>query len=190
MRKIISSILFFTLCIIASAVAQNSTTIGGLVQDNNNKPLQSITISLLKANDSSLVKTAVTDAVGKYEVSTTKNDIFILQFSAIGFKTIYSKKINADIEKNILVPTIVLEAYVSNLKEVVVTSKKPLIEVKADKTVFNVEASINATGSDALELLKKSPGVQVDNNENISMKGKTGVRVYVDGKMMQLETKD
>ena len=65
-----------------------------------------------------------------------------------------------------------------------------MIEVKADKTVFNVEASINAQGSNALELLQKSPGVQVDNNDNISMKGKTGVRVYIDGKMQQLDTKD
>jgi outer membrane receptor protein involved in Fe transport len=53
-----------------------------------------------------------------------------------------------------------------------------------------VEASINATGSNALELLQKSPGVQVDNNDNISMKGKTGVRIYIDGKMTQLDTKD
>ena len=70
------------------------------------------------------------------------------------------------------------------------TNKKPLIEVKADKTIFNVEASINATGSNALELLQKSPGMQVDNNENISMKGKTGVKVYIDGKMIQLNNKD
>ena len=65
-----------------------------------------------------------------------------------------------------------------------------MIEVKADKTIFNVEASINATGSNALELLQKSPGIQVDTNENISMKGKTGVRIYIDGKMTQLDTKD
>lgn len=64
-----------------------------------------------------------------------------------------------------------------------------MIEVRADKTVFNVEASINVTGSNALELFQKGPGVQVDNNDNISMKGKSGVKVYVDGKMMQLDTK-
>ena len=65
-----------------------------------------------------------------------------------------------------------------------------MVEIKADKTVFNVENSINATGSNALELLQKSPGIQVDNNDNITMKGKTGVKVYVDGKMTQLNVKD
>ena len=190
MKKIIISTLFFTLCIIATAFTQNNTTIIGTVQDKNNKPLQSVTVSLLKASDSSLVKTAVTDNYGKYEISILKKETYLLQFTAIGYNTFYSNKIDATNEKNIAVATTVLEATIGNLKEVVITSKKPLIEVKADKTVFNVEASINATGSDALELLKKSPGVQVDNNENISMKGKTGVRIYVDGKMMQLETKD
>lgn len=84
----------------------------------------------------------------------------------------------------------VLQPGSGKLQDVTVVTKKPMIEVRADKTVFNVEASINATGSNALELFQKSPGVQVDNNDNISMKGKSGVKVYVDGKMMQLDTKD
>jgi len=65
-----------------------------------------------------------------------------------------------------------------------------MIEIKADKTVFNVENSITATGSNALEILQKSPGVQVDNNDNISMQGKTGIKIYVDGKMVQLDNKN
>jgi hypothetical protein len=84
----------------------------------------------------------------------------------------------------------VLAVAAKNLQGVTVTAKRPMIEVKADKTVFNVEGSINASGSNALELLQKSPGVMVDNNENISMKGKTGVKIYVDGKMMQLDSKN
>jgi iron complex outermembrane receptor protein len=79
---------------------------------------------------------------------------------------------------------------VKKLQDVTVTSRKPMIEIKADKTIFNVENSINATGSNALELLQKSPGIQVDNNDKYSMKGKTGVKIYVDGKMMQLDSKD
>jgi hypothetical protein len=76
------------------------------------------------------------------------------------------------------------------LKTVTVSSKKPLIEVKADKIIINVEGSINSTGSTAMELLQKSPGVTVDNNDNISMKGKTGVKIYVDGRMTQLDSKE
>ena len=85
---------------------------------------------------------------------------------------------------------VLMQQVANKLQAVTVAAKKPLIEVKADKTVFNVEASINATGSNAYELLQKSPGVTIDNNDNISMKGKNGVRVYVDGKMTQLDNKD
>ncbi|MFM9577824.1 hypothetical protein, partial [Streptomyces turgidiscabies] len=74
--------------------------------------------------------------------------------------------------------------------DVTVVSKKPMIEVKADKIVFNVENSITATGSNVLELLQKSPGIQVDNNDNISMKGKTGTKIYIDGKLVQLDSKN
>ena len=61
-----------------------------------------------------------------------------------------------------------------------------MIEVRADKTVFNVENSINATGSNAFELLQKSPGVSVDKDDNISMQGKNGVKIYIDGKPTQM----
>ena len=52
----------------------------------------------------------------------------------------------------------------------------------SDKTVFNVENSINSTGSTAYELLQKAPGVVVDNNDNIMLKGRGGVLVQIDGK--------
>jgi iron complex outermembrane recepter protein len=188
MRKTIIAMLLGSVAISAQVNAQ--TIISGSVTDSKNNPLKAITIGLLNAKDSTLVKAAVTDATGKYDIATNKGGAYLLKLSAIGYETKYSKNytlidgqtINAD-------PSSLAEAPKS-LQGVTVASKKPMIEVKADKTVFNVEQSINAQGSDALELLRKSPGVQVDNNDNISMKGKTGVRVYVDGKMMQLDTKD
>ena len=67
--------------------------------------------------------------------------------------------------QNVAVKTVALSPAVLKLQDVTITAKKPMIEVKADKTIFNVEASINATGSNALELLQKSPGIQVDTNE-------------------------
>ncbi len=74
----------------------------------------------------------------------------------------------------------------TSLATVTVQAKKPMIEVKADKTVFNVENSINATGSNAFELLQKSPGVTTDKDDNISMQGKNGVKIYIDGKPTQM----
>src|SRR5206468_2729461 len=76
------------------------------------------------------------------------------------------------------------------LKAVTVTTTKPMVEVKADKTILNVEGTINATGNDALELLRKSPGVTVDKDDNISLSGKNGVQVYIDGKPTPLTGTD
>jgi iron complex outermembrane receptor protein len=189
MKKITSAIIML-LSFATAAMAQTKNSISGTVKDNNGKPVQSVTVSLLKSADSSLVKMAVTDAEGKFEINGGKAGIYLLNYSIFGFDKQYSVPFVLSETESYNANLVSLKPVSSNLKEVTVVSKKPMIEVKADKTVFNVENSINATGSNALELLQKSPGMQVDNNDNISMKGKTGVKVYVDGKMMQLDTKD
>jgi iron complex outermembrane recepter protein len=190
MRKKIFGALFCTLLLSMQSMAQAAGKIRGIVTDSKNKGLASVTVSLLQAKDSGMVKADASNAEGKFEIPVLKSGDYLLSFTAVGFEKKYSAVYTLTEGQNITAATEVLTAASAKLQGVTVTSKKPMIEVKADKTVFNVEASINATGSNALELLQKSPGIQVDNNDNISMKGKTGVRVYVDGKMMQLDTKD
>jgi iron complex outermembrane receptor protein len=184
---LLTSILFL---LTTGAMSQSNGKITGIVTDQHKKGLASTTVSLLHVKDSGLVKAAITDGGGKFEILVSKSGSFLLSYSLVGFEKSYSAVFSVKDGQTVNVDPVALSPQVSKLQGVTVTSKKPMIEVKADKTVFNVEASINATGSNALELLQKSPGIQVDNNDNISMKGKTGVRVYVDGKMMQLDTKD
>ena len=66
--------------------------------------------------------------------------------------------------------------------EVTVTAKKPLIEQKIDRMIVNVEAAVTNVGATALEVLEKSPGVTVDKDGNISLKGKQNVQIFIDGK--------
>jgi hypothetical protein len=77
-----------------------------------------------------------------------------------------------------------------SLKTVTVNGRKPPVEVKADRTIVNVEGTINSVGQDALELLRKSPGVTVDKDNNLSLSGKNGVKVYVDGREVPLNGGD
>jgi len=72
------------------------------------------------------------------------------------------------------------------LDEVTVTATRALVEIKPDRTVFNVQGTINSTGSDAIELLRKAPSVTVDNNDNINVMGRSGVLIYIDGKRLPL----
>ncbi len=77
-----------------------------------------------------------------------------------------------------------------NLAEVTVTASRVLVEIKPDRTIFNVDGTINSAGSDAISLLRKAPNVTVDNNDNISVLGRAGVLLYVDGKRLPLTGED
>lgn len=79
---------------------------------------------------------------------------------------------------------------VHQLKQVVVSSKKPLFEVKIDKTVINVDAAASNAGANVIEVLEKSPGVYVDKDGNISLKGKSSVLVLIDGRPTYLSPAD
>ncbi len=180
----------FLLLIVSPVMVQTAGKITGKVSDKNDKLLQSVTVSLLKSKDSSLVKSAVSNADGGFEFSPKPEGSYIISYAMVGFENKYSDSFYVKSGEAYTVKDMQLNAASGKLQGVTVVAKKPMIEIHADKTVFNVESSINATGSNALELLQKSPGMQVDNNDNITMKGKSGVKVYVDGKMMQLDTKD
>ncbi len=185
-------VLFLSVYVLASlsSFSQKNPVISGKVIGLSNKPLSSVTVGLLKAKDSSLVKATISDESGAYDFSLSNADYYILKFTAIGYQDYFSESINFLNAVDIKIEDTKLISSKVTLSAVTVSNKKPLVEVKADKLVFNVESSINATGSDAFELLRKSPGLQVDNNDNISMKGKTGVKVYVDGKISQLDAKE
>lgn len=171
-----------SILISVSTFSQDTSSVKGVVYDNSSKPLAAATVSLLVAKDSSLYKAAVSDNEGTYQFENVKAGSYLVQITSINFNTWYSSKFELQ-GSSYSVPVAALTTADKKLKDVVVVAPgKPMIEVRADRTVFNVENSISATGSNALELLQKSPGVTVDKDDNISMKGKNGVRIYIDGK--------
>lgn len=177
--------LFAVMAMVTSIAgfAQNTSSVRGSVASGTSAPIAAATVQLLSAKDSSLSKAAISEKDGKYQFERIKTGNYLVKISNINFKDWYSEKFELKEGEAYSLPSTILTAAEKNLKEVTVTTtKKPMIEVKADRTVFNVENSINATGNNALELLQKSPGITVDKDDNISMKGKNGVRIYIDGK--------
>ena len=155
----------------------------GTVTDEAQKPVESATVSLLNAKDSSLQKMSATDQYGAYSFENISNGKYVLLITAVGHMQVYSpvfelNEANASLSLN----SISLKAVSGELKEVAVVARKPLIELKMDKTVVNVDAAVTNVGASALEVLEKSPGVAVDKDGNISLKGKQGVQIYIDGK--------
>jgi iron complex outermembrane recepter protein len=167
----------------------NAQKVTGVVKDDQGKGVDKSTASLLRAKDSSVVKLAVTDAGGKFSFQATPGN-YLVSTSHVGHATSYSNVFEVAGSGDIDLGTITIVKAAANLGAVTVTSKKPMVEVKADKTILNIEGTINATGNDALELLRKSPGVMVDKDDNISLAGKNGVRIYIDGKPSPLSGTD
>ncbi|MEP6677289.1 MAG: TonB-dependent receptor, partial [Ferruginibacter sp.] len=173
------------------AEAQKAT-ITGKVMDPSGNAVKTATIMLYRAADSALIKTEVTDASGNFEIAGVKPGQYYTVVSFVGYKNKRSAAFTAAEGKTTQVPDFKLQTAEKSMQAVTVTGsyKKPMIEVKADKTIFNVESSINATGSNAFELLQKSPGVVTDKDDNITLKGKNGVKVYIDGRPVQMSGAD
>ncbi len=189
-----TSKLFFIAAIgLFSAIsthAQSPTKVAGQINDNTGKPLVAATIMLHSAKDSSLKKTAVSDSKGNYEILLIKPGKYFVTTSVVNMLKTSSAVFEVKENETTTVAGITTQPAGKNLQAVTVTSKKPMVEVRADKTILNVEGTINATGNDGLELLRRAPGVMVDKDDNLSLAGKTGVRVYIDGKPSPLSGTD
>jgi len=167
-----------------TATAQQVT---GVIKDADGAPLNGATITLLR--DTTIVKLGVTNATGVYAFAAVKEGTYRIKSSFIGYKNSFSAPFTVSAE-DVKVPDMQLAKAGAQLKEVALTSQKPIVEVRADKMIVNVEGTINSVGSDALELLRRSPGVTVDKDENLSLSGKNGVQVYIDGRPTPLSGTD
>ncbi|MES1181716.1 MAG: outer membrane beta-barrel protein [Flavobacterium sp.] len=191
MKSFISVICNILLSLTISAQTINKT-ISGLVKDIQNEPVAGATISLLKAADSVIIQTKASKENGKFEFSIPTNGTFILNITAVGNKKYYSNPFTIDDKRTgIQLPAIILlPQKKTDLKEVVVTAKKPLIEQEIDKTIVNVDAMISAATGNTLEVLEKTPGVTVSTDGEISLNGRAGVLVLIDGRSTYMSGQD
>lgn len=184
--------LLAAMSIAVCSYAQTGGKITGSIKDGGNqKIIDAASVSLLRAKDSSLVKVAVTDKDGNFSFENVKDGNYLVLATSVGHSKSYSSQFSIGADK-LSAQVGVLQLILSEkaLKEVSVTAKKPLIERKLDRTIVNVEASITSAGNTALEVLEKAPGVSVDKDGNISLKGKSGVIIYLDGRPSYLSGPD
>jgi hypothetical protein len=175
--------------LLALNAAVLSQTVTGQIKDEDGKGLAGASVAIKKTSDSSIIKLAVTSSSGRFTFSQIPSGKYFINTSFVGYIDGHSPAFEVG-TSSVDVPAVVLSRISADLKEVTVTASRPIVEVKADKTVLNVEGTINAVGQDALELLRKSPGVLVDRDDNLSLSGKNGVQVYIDGKPTPLSGKD
>ncbi len=166
-------------------------TINGNVKEGPDKWMEAATITLLKAKDSSVAKVNASGKNGDYSFDKMAYGRYLVCVSATGYAKNCSPVFElSESSPNVSIPTIQLVAKAKQLNGVTVTASRPLVEQKIDRTIINVEAAITNAGSNALEVLEKSPGITVDKDGNISLKGKDGVIVLMDGRQTYLSGPD
>jgi len=183
-------LLFLVFLLIDCSIAE--ARIGGVsgkVVDETSKPVAFASVLLLRAADSGLVKTELTGSDGAYVMSAVADGEYMVKVTLLGYETYVSDKIAVSLNEIAVAPITLLKTS-TELKETTVRAQKPFVEVRADKIVVNVENSIVGAGGSVLDVLSHSPGVIVDQNDNISLKGKQGVNVMINGKTQPMSAAD
>jgi hypothetical protein len=191
MRKFLTLLIAITSLSFSSQAQKNLGKVSGQVIDGNTKTIEAATITLLRAKDSSVAKISAANKNGNFVFENVIEGKYFVSITAVG----HTKGLSESFEitptnTNITLKTIELVPVAKDLAGVTVQAKKPLIEQKIDRTIVNVEASITNVGTSALEVLEKSPGVSIDKDGNISLKGKQGVQIYIDGRPSYLSGAD
>lgn len=160
-----------------------SQSLQGMVTTSSNEPLSFASIAVLNPSDSSLQGGTIASVDGTFSLALSKGT-HLLNISMTGFLT---QAQFVRLEDEPLLLEVTLEEDIASLDEVVVTSRKPLFEKEIDRTIVNVQSSVTNAGVSALEVLSKSPGVIVDRiSNNLSLNGKSGTLIFVNGKRVRL----
>ncbi|HEX9957541.1 MAG TPA: outer membrane beta-barrel protein, partial [Fibrella sp.] len=178
--------LFFfwlsTLILLRLTSYGQTAQIQGAIKTDGGQAIEVATVTLHRAADSVVVKAEFTDARGLFQFQLPAAGRYRLSASQVGYGRTWSDVVTVATE-GITLPDLVLKpSQATTLNEVKVVAQKPLYERLADRTVVNVEGSALAAGNTSLDILSRSPGVTVDNNDNLALRGRQNVLVLIDGR--------
>lgn len=186
MRKSLQLLFIFSLVLAfyTPSQAQNDKgRITGKVTDKEtNAPIQSASVKLLSAKDSSLVSGTETDANGDFTLDKVPYGKYSVLVELTGYSKSYARGISLTGENAAMNLDIKLKSGTTTTEEIVVESEKSDIELKPDRRVFNVEKNLNVTGGSAIDVLKNIPSVSVDVDGNVTLRGNSNVKIIIDGK--------
>jgi hypothetical protein len=184
--------LLLLLCCFVTLISQSygQVTVKGGIADDKSQPLPAVVIRLEKMSDSTLHKAVNSDQSGNFIFDNVQPGSYVLETDLIGYQSIKRKLVISPADTLLDIGTIIMNPSSKMLGGVTITAQAPLIEKQIDKTVVNVDQNITNTGTNALEVLRKLPGVQVTPDGQITLNGKSGVNVTIDGKTTYLSADD
>ncbi|MFC5408923.1 TonB-dependent receptor domain-containing protein [Larkinella bovis] len=180
------TVLITLLVLILSPIARGQIT--GYFTTLAGQPVPFANVLLLKSADSSLVKATLTSEQGFFRLETVPPGTYRLRVSSLGYQTWISPVFELSANQLVLETGVhVVSEEARQLSEVVVRAAKPLYEPSAEGTTINLESSVLSKGSSVLQILERSPGVQIDYQHNsIGLNGKSGVTVLLNGKPVRM----
>jgi outer membrane receptor protein involved in Fe transport len=182
---------FFILILIFSFFSiQAQTSIKGQLQDGEGLAVEFANIALYSDVDSSLIKVETSDETGVFQLQSVDAGNYYLSVTFVGFSDLRIPDIRLNPDQQLDLGILIFSPSAIEMAEATVTASRVMVETKSDRMIFNVQGTINSVGSDAIALLRKAPGVMIDNNDNISVLGRSGVLIYVDGKQLPLTGDD
>lgn len=182
MNNALSTLIFFLL--LTTITLAQDFEVSGRVKDQNNLPLVFANV-LLKNKDSVLLKGSATDEEGLFKIENIKAGTYLLSASYLDN---LSETLVLTVTSDVSLDDLIIEQAEMELDEVEVTFKKPTIEQKADRLVFNVVNTSLAQGN-IWDILKQTPGVIII-NDKINIKGSSNIGVMINGKLVNIPQSD
>ncbi|MFA6084973.1 outer membrane beta-barrel protein [Mucilaginibacter sp.] len=188
----------FGCCLIAFIVSLYSfsyaqtrpSAVHGNIFLQNNIAAEAATVILLNLPDSSVATSALVNSKGTFDLLNVKPGKYVLLATRLGSLRSFSNDFQLIAGQDFIIPPIILKESSNELKEVSIIAKTPFVETRPGKIIINPQASITADGKSVLDILKQSPGVRVDNGDNVSINGKQTALILIDGKTTNLTGTD
>ena len=181
--------LLFLFAIVLSTITFAQHSLTGKILGKDNLPISDVQVLLINASNQETLKAAITDKDGKFEIENVKFDEAKIVIEQSDYEK-YTSDLIKPSEANITLPAITLKSGTQSIEAVTIVAKKPFVTQKIDRVVINPDALISNAGTTALDVLEKSPSVNVDFNDNISLRGKSGVQIFIDDKPTYLAGSD
>ena len=178
MKKLLLFFLFISTSLLHSQ--NNKVIVTGTITDSEtNIPLEYATISVFNVNSEDAINGVITDSNGEFSIELSKGNYdFKVEF--ISFKIKYYR--NITVNDPLDLGTVELSIDENMLEEIEVIGEKTEIEIKLDKTVYNIGKDLTLKGSSVSDVLDNLPSVEVDIEGNVSLRGNESVRILINGK--------
>ncbi|PRY51467.1 TonB-dependent receptor-like protein [Arcticibacter pallidicorallinus] len=190
MKQIFLSVLLvFPTFLSFSQKTPRELTIKGLIADSvNHRALGLATVTLLRTSTTSKVKSTITDADGKFELSYLSPGDYKLTVTLLGYKPleIPVPKSEPTSGNAIDLSTLYVAPVLNDLGVVNISGFRPVVNQQADRIIYDVQADPESKANNALDMLRKVPLVSVDGAENIRLKGGSNYRMLINGKASSL----